>query len=51
MKKKQQFISQVGSFLCELVGRPKSCGFNARIFSDFWRYKPGFYFSPYIRYK
>ena len=34
-----QFISQ------------ESCGFNTKILSACWRYKPGFCFSPCIRYK
>ena len=38
-------------FLWEFAGRQKSCGFNTKILSACWRYKPGFYFSPYIRYK
>ena len=31
-------------FLWEFAGRQKSCGFNTKIFSACWRYKPGFYF-------
>ena len=38
-------------FIWEFAGRQKSCGFNTKIFSACWRYKPGFYFSPCIRYK
>ena len=37
-------IYQWIDFLWEFAGRQKSCGFNTKIFSACWRYKPGFYF-------
>ena len=47
----QSGVGFVGGFFCEVVDRQKSCRFNTKIFSDCWRYKPGFYFfSPCIRY-
>ena len=36
------FIWPVGRFFREFIGRQKSCGFNTKILSAWWRYKPGF---------
>ena len=52
MKKKHLAVHlTIGWIFCEFVGIQKSCGFNNKILSACWRYKPGLYFTPCIRYK